>query len=421
MPLYEIAARLNTGSEGSLTSASRIALLRGDFPASAALSLERATRYGLSYAFRDYLSLLFALGRTGEARDGFARLAELFPVPHVWSAEMVGQRMSAMTDEQFRAWILGDSIRDAHFGGRRFAANYAIMWSTTDRAPPANFPALIQQVERNAVRTFGPTGLTVQRARASDGQMEQLLGSIFGAPKSKGVPGARVKSEYVLLAEALFPFYAGDYNRARDGFVALATYYSIEDGDLSAVLPLLVFADAKTGDPLRVEKDLDFLEHDNDGFDLALSRAFFAAVRHRSDDAQRALIHAFNSRPPTDARVFSSEFQFAQACELIARETGDVRFRQMLLDWVRRVEKMQPTEAWAYAMEASYSNVDADVTRALAMTLYFDPLSPRLKKFDASRIAEARAWLAKSNPFTKGKPKPPARGVHSVRPASPAT
>ena len=100
-----------------------------------------------------------------------------------------------------------------------------------------------------------------------------------------------------------------------------------------------------------------------------------------------------------------TEYQYAQACEIVGKETGDARFTRMLLDWARKHQKVQPAYAWAYAVEAQYSTIAGDVNRALAIATYLDPASPRLKKFDAQRIAAARKWLEANNPFTMDKPR----------------
>ena len=43
------------------------------------------------------------------------------------------------------------------------------------------------------------------------------------------------------------------------------------------------------------------------------------------------------------------------------------------------------------------------MTRALALTLYLDLQSPRIRKCPCERIAAAKAWLGRNNPFVKPK------------------
>ena len=95
-----------------------------------------------------------------------------------------------------------------------------------------------------------------------------------------------------------------------------------------------------------------------------------------------------------------------------------MRFTQMMLDWARVHQRLGPTQAWAYAVEAQYSANAVDANRALAMAMYLDPKSPRLQKIEAARISAARAWLAKNNPFLQ--PVVQRRGVQNFITAAPA-
>jgi hypothetical protein len=117
-----------------------------------------------------------------------------------------------------------------------------------------------------------------------------------------------------------------------------------------------------------------------------------------------------------NARLVSTEYQYIEACEIARRETGDARFDARILRWAKQHQQLQPTHAWGYALEAAYSTVATDVTRALAMTLYLDPQSPRIKKFDAKRIAVARAWLKANNPFLQEERAKQQRGVQAIKP-----
>ena len=62
-PLYKIAADLNTGSEGSLTSQARLLMLQRDYVGAAAIVLERADRYESPYSYRDYLHCCMHSGK----------------------------------------------------------------------------------------------------------------------------------------------------------------------------------------------------------------------------------------------------------------------------------------------------------------------------------------------------------------------
>ncbi|HTU65024.1 MAG TPA: hypothetical protein VMF52_03650 [Steroidobacteraceae bacterium] len=413
-PLYELAANLDTGSNASMSSAIRLALIDGDYATAMAGSRERGQRYPNPYAFRDYLSLLHVLGRGDEARAGFAQISGAFDDPSAWVAELVGQRMQAQTADQFKAWILSDPIRQARYRGRHYAPIYALWWMTTDRKPGADFAALMRKIEADERRTVEYDGISMGRPHPKmEGGLEIVRPSQFRGPKApKLPPESNGPSEYVLLADALAAHYAGDYAAAVTKFGALADRYPIEEGDTMVALGYFAYDAAKTGDKVGLEEFIGLIPNDSQYFDVWLARAHFAAVRHDADKSYQALLRAFNVRPYTESRPVMTEYQFAEACETVLKETGDARVAAMLLDWAKRWQRIHPTSSWAYAVEANYSKNPADVTRALALALYLDPSSPRLARFDAAKQAAARAWLKANNPFLGRRPRSaPPSGV----------
>jgi hypothetical protein len=211
-----------------------------------------------------------------------------------------------------------------------------------------------------------------------------------------------VKSEFVLLADALTSFHANDHAAAVKKFLALADLYPIENDYTKVAFAYFAYSSAKTGDAAGLEKNLD--DYAGPDFDYWLSRAFFAAVRHDAKSAQDGLVHAFNVRPNTDERPIMTEYQWAEACEIVLRETKDARFERMLVDWARKYERIVPWEAWAYAVEAQYSKDPVAANRALALTLYLDPRSPRIAQTSPARLDAARAWLKANNPFLDKRP-----------------
>jgi hypothetical protein len=94
-----------------------------------------------------------------------------------------------------------------------------------------------------------------------------------------------------------------------------------------------------------------------------------------------------------------TEYQYAEACEWLYDDTGDPRFVAELLEWARRQQTVQPMMAWSYSMEYEYEKPGAERTRALAMTEYLDPASPRIAKASKAERAAAKAWLDEHPPF----------------------
>jgi hypothetical protein len=189
----------------------------------------------------------------------------------------------------------------------------------------------------------------------------------------------------------------------------MADHYSIEHYPLA----YFAFAAAKSGDPEKLEAYVISLNNPSNGeppsFDQVLAKAFFAGQRKDADTALKSLREAVRVRPYTDDRPVMTEYQYAEACEWLYQDTGDPRFVTELLDWTRKQQSVQPTFAWIYSMQYEYERPGAARTRALAMTQFLDPASPRISKATPSERVAARAWLEEHAPFhPEKKPAPDA-------------
>lgn len=407
--LYEISAGLDTGSQAGMASAMRLHLLSGDFAAAAALSLQRAQRYPNAYAYRDYLSLLHAMGYGEEAWLGFSRVASEFSLPQVWVSALASQRKDGLDEPAVRKWLLRPEIRQAKHGSQQFALGYAILWNATDRIPPADLGELVAQLEGEPQATIDADGLSLLRPHPLDPSANELVRpSALRATHPKRLPeGTRIRSSLVYFGEAYALVRRGRFEQAVDSFVAMAERYPIEERSETFAMGYFAYAAARSGDRVGLETFLDSgaVHH---GFDYWLAKAFFLAARKDSDAAEAALKQAFYHRPHTDYRPVLTEYQYAEACEWLYRDTGDSRFLNLLLDWTRKHQKIQPTQAWAYAMQFTYERSAAERERTLAMTLYLDPQSDRIRTAKAAEVAKAREWLEKNNPFLR-------RGIESAR------
>jgi hypothetical protein len=126
-----------------MTASARLELLARHFDSAMQLTLERARRYPSAYAYRDYLSSLHAIGQSKLAWQGFSQLATQFDEPQVWLSALVGHQIEGHSDEYVRQWIERPEISRAQLGAQKFAPAFAILWSTTDRMPPADLSDLV--------------------------------------------------------------------------------------------------------------------------------------------------------------------------------------------------------------------------------------------------------------------------------------
>ena len=403
--LYQLAASYPNGSHASITSAARLALLEQEFVTAAKGSLERAQRYDSVYGFRDYLSLLHALGYSDAAWSGFTQLVDRYQNPQAWASAYVGHRVNGQSLTEFLAWIDQDRIRTAAFGRVKFASGYAILWHAVDRNPSEQLLEILTKITgppRNAVDVDGRTLLRPQ----DDGSRKYSIirpSEFRREQREKFEPDTKVASGLEFFAKAYLALRQGDYAAATKGFDQLAGHYTVEAGEFSFTLPYFAFASAKAGDPLALEAFVAAIPNDRQNFDTHLARAFFAGLTDRTTAAEQHLERAFNTRPNTDSRPIFTEYQYAEACVWLFRETQHDTYRKRAVDWAKRHQRIQPTHAWAYALEAVYSQNRDERVSAAAMALYLDRGSEWLQSVPTEIMADAKARADQGNPFLNAR------------------
>jgi tetratricopeptide (TPR) repeat protein len=399
--LYQIAANNDDGSYASISSAGRLALLRGDLVGSLRASFDAAQRYQGPSSYRDYLCMLHAFGLHQQAWAGFNALAERFPEPEVWVSALVGQRMAATTPEQLRQWLLGDPVKQAHFLGRSLSADYALLWSSIDRDPPSDLPQLLDQLQGPSKATVEGDGLSTSRPSwRQEGVLDFLPSSEFRRAARQRAPiGSPVRTERTMFADAYVDLRAGRYADAVRKFDELAAHYTLEITSERYVLPYFAYASAKAGDPLHLE---EYLRSTRVGGDSAafLAGAFFEGLHGHKSEALDFLKAALYNRPLENTEPTFSDFRYAEACEWLYNDTHEDAYRQLALDWARMQQRARPELSWTYALQARLLMPGPERTRALAMTLYFDPLAKVVESLSAKEKNDLTQWLDKNNPFT---------------------
>jgi tetratricopeptide (TPR) repeat protein len=401
---YGISADLNTGSAASISSQLRLSLLDGDYVNYASVSLQLGRRYNDFYAYRDYLSMLHALGYSEPASDGFRLLAGKFANPQVWSSAMVGQRIAGTTEEAFRQWVLDEDIRNIEMNRNRYALAYALTWNLVDRVPMPDLKELLTEIEGEPIaRGDTSRSILVPQWQVSSGNVV-LLRTRFGAERRKAIKeGEPIHSGLIYFADAYVALENGRYAEAVEKFDRMQDYYDLdrERSPFRFAIPYFALASAKAGDPLDYEVYLDSLAASDSEYDVQLAKAYFSGLRGDTDEAVRRLQEAFFGRPHTDFRPLYTEYQYADTCLRLFDETGEQVFADRALDWARKHQKIQPVHAWAYALDARLSKPGSERTRALGVALYLDPESRWIKSIPAKEVVKARAWLKSDNPFTK--------------------
>jgi hypothetical protein len=73
----------------------------------------------------------------------------------------------------------------------------------------------------------------------------------------------------------------------------------------------------------------------------------FSGLRGDATTAFGYLRTAFDNRPVVDARPLPTEYQWTELCDWLFDATGDVRYRDMALEWSRNYERISPYASWA--------------------------------------------------------------------------
>jgi len=413
-PLYKIAADLDTGSQASIESEARLALLRGDYRGFAGLSVQNAQRYQSPYEFRDFLSFLHAFGRSEYAWQAFSQLKTSFPSPQVWVSALVGHERQSFRNSDVRAWLLQPENRDAQLHSVRFAPYYAILWAATDHTPDEGFSQLVEQLGGPRSARVDSDGHTTLVPGSDKDSLAIIHPSALHLGKSaKSPPATFIDSELTYFARAYSAVRSGNYDAAVTGFAAMADHYPIEGYPLA----YFAYSAARTADKEQLEKYLQSLPSPPSEFDSSIAKAFFAGSRHDNDGALKALTSAVRALPlPDDGRPVLPEYEYAQACEWLLKDTADPRFKDALLDWVSKQQVIRPTQGWAYAMQYTYAHPGPERTRALAIARYLDPASSRIQSASRAEIDAAQTWFGEHNPFRLPDPQAPHPKSIAARP-----
>ncbi len=416
---FKISADLDTGSEASIRSKTRVNFLEGRFSDALQGSREAATRYDSAYAYRDYLAWLFVLGFPEDAWAGFDQLYAKLPNPQVWYAAHVGLLKAGTTWQDTKKWLLKEPYRTSTVGQERSALATAVLLNTVDRKPAQDLVDVLRLIEGEPRAQVSTAGVHVPDV--GGGVTKKLPISILVAGRKLPEKSTPLESHLTLFADAYLSLRQGDYAQARTRFERMANFYPIEQviyhghkTVYSYTLSYFAMAAAKSGDPNAIEKSLrnrnpifknDEASNNNMRFDHYLALGIFSALRAEHEKAIAELKEAFNTRPHTERRPIYTEYQWAEVCEWLFLETKDQRYRELVLPWLKAHQKMQPMHAWAYAMEAKLTTSEKDRQRALGLALYLDPLSERANEFSAAVRAKAIESVKSTNPFTQKSSK----------------
>ncbi|MFL6579740.1 MAG: hypothetical protein ACJ8G2_03275, partial [Burkholderiales bacterium] len=404
-PLYKIAADLNTGSDSSITSRTRLMIHAGNYRGALAGEYERANRYNVPNAYRNYLSMLHVLGYSKEAWDGFNVLVSQFPGFQVWESALVGHRLAGATNQEIATWAKRDNL-DNSASLTSYPARYLVMTSIMDRAPEeSGIEAAVQELDKPVWKVADGYDHVVRIDKAKSLQYVVGPSASEGSTLPLGLfdrsQKVRVKSDLVYFFGAYRAMRKGDYGAARSLLVEASTLYDMTQSMHGYMLPYLAFAAAKSGDRTAVEKIFAGFRKEQQGFDYLLAQAVMAGLAGKTDDSISLLKKGLYVRPYSDGGGILSEYQFGEICEWLYEATGKTPFRDLAVEWAKTIQKTRPWQAWAYAMEAKLSMNKVERRRAIAMAAYLDRRSERLRSLTKEEVDAIVKEFANQNPFLR--------------------
>lgn len=414
MAMYNITIRYRNGSGAYMLAKHRLHLLEGNFVAAADDALERAQRYDTPNAYRDYFSLMFAIKDGHSLWPALESLLPRIGKAEVWDVAMLGHRIGHSSDAPLRAWLMRDDIRTFRVDSDSPVIRLALMSSIIDRMPSSDLPEFLARLEIEPDTKVDTPATSLRRIeQAGQVSFESIRRSRFGDDRRAPLrSGESVPSAYVLFARGLIANRNGDHTKAVTEFDHLADYYPIERPDFDFALPYFAWSAANSGDTLGLSAYLRTLPLPAQNFGVHLARAFFEGLSGHHDEALESLGRAHSAIPDANGGNFLLRYrsgqmfvayQYAESCVWLFEATHDARYLDMALQWARKHQRMRPTVAWAYALEAKFTAVRVDRIRAAAMALYLDRNSRWLGDVPKDELREAETWLQINNPFTRSR------------------
>lgn len=402
VPFYRIATAKPTGASSDIRSKARLELLAGNFSAAIAGFFDGIQRYRSADDLRDYLGMLHAAGYPEEAWQTFSHAVREMPrVGEFWDSALTGHRREGRTEADVLAWAQRPEFAQSGPGGNATALSL-LRFATTDRIPSAELADAINRLDQ-PVWWLSEHSLLVQstgegrghrvRGPDTDGKRASLLPGVFDQLQKR-----QVRSDLAYFAAAYRELKLGNHAAAKAVFDEAGALYDLKAG-ARYMLAYYVHAQAMAGAPREAEALLARFKPDEQRFDYLLARAALDSALGRKDAALQNLKLAPYRRSDAAGRPQLPEYTYGEIAEMLAEQSGDPRMRDVALDWAKKFQKIEPWQAWSYAVEARIGKEPTERARAMAMAKYLDPGSLRLSRLKKAEVEQAERAHAKSNPF----------------------
>jgi tetratricopeptide (TPR) repeat protein len=290
--------------------------------------------------------------------------------PQIWTAAFIGLRMEQWTDDRLLRFVSQDNVFDVDNTAKE---SFLLMAHLIDRDSVGSFTKIINDMKWKV----DPKWQTVLEAN---------------------------KNQLIDFADGYIAVKKDEFNKAYEIF-RRQNYFKNNWYLNECLLPYIVWAGVKSGKLAEFDKNLEFNAENNDGFDVHLSYALLLGHKGNHLDAIKHLQLSSYRIPSTNLRPFMGWYQLVEVCEMLHKDTGYKGYKDLALKWAKLHQRILPMYAWAYAIEAKYTESSPDRLRALALTLHLDKQSERISNFSDSEKAKAIKWMEKNNPFISKQDK----------------
>lgn len=370
-PFFEIAARAGSGAEAELFASMNLAIFDERFADARDWALKAVERYGDASACTWAVFLTGMLGEGERARALLEAGSAKTPRASFWLPELVNRRLRGATDEETLAWLSTPQVRDSSL----LIVEAMVMMFSLDRVPHRALPEWIRDVNLAAVRARG------QRKPPKEAEADLVPNPVHVA----WVAGA-----------------TGDFEHAARIFDEAAPYSQWGKSIKGPALVSAVLAAYKTGKGASAGQAIEAFKpqllSSPGGFDYLLAKALLKGESGDHETAVAALRQGL-ANIHTNENVSPAMYRLVETCERLFVDTGNERYRDLALAWARDYRRVYPAYAWAWAVEATFTDDPEQQRRALRAALYLDRHSARANALPDPERRSALAWLEHNNPF----------------------
>ena len=356
-PLLELSASYYTGSYSCLESQTLLAMFEGNYIEAADTYLRRFNRYKDEDDLLTYFNFLHTFDRGEEAWAIYETLDVEKYMPDLWRSLLIALRKEGKTDNEILAWIKDSRRMPENIKKGNLPSELLVEINFLDRSVND------ESIESSMSKSATPSESMKAFFKAIEFYEENDSKRSFETLKKAGNLNDRWQMRYFAL-----PYFA-----------MIAAKSGHEE-----VLPELF----KKADEYKVSQS-----------DIMLAKAYVEGVKGNHKEAIKLLMKAKNNMRRMHSGVLPPWYLLVDAAERLYKDSGLEDYRSLAVEWAKVNQKIWPIDAWAYAIEAKYTDSEMDRKRALGMTLYLDRHSAHISHFSEAEKKEAKTWMEKNNPF----------------------